>query len=361
MMMKRICHMTSAHPWNDIRIFVKECQSLASAGYEVFLVCEGIDREDSGVHIVGCGKKPSSRRERMRGFAKKVYERAVGLNCDIYHFHDPELLPYGVKLKRLGKKVVFDSHEDVPGQILDKEWLPFPVRKIVSVVYKIYETNCVKQFDAVVTATPHIAELFEGRARKIMDINNFPKLDDIVFHEKDFNERENIVCYAGGINELRGEKIMLDSMRDMDCKLIMAGDYNENEVFLNKPNNVTYLGRINRAEINELYGKAIAGLVLLMPNPNYYWSRPIKMYEYMAAGLPFICSDFPLWKKVVEKTGAGICVSIDNIGEVKAAIDYLMTHREEAQQMGRRGRRYVVEEYNWSIEEAKLLKLYKQL
>ena len=358
---KKICHMTSAHPWTDVRIYLKECQALAAAGYEVFLVSEGIDREEQGVHVVGCGEKPVNRKERMRGFAKKVYERAVALDCDVYHFHDPELLPYGVKLKTLGKKVIFDSHEDVSGQILDKEWLPFLVRKLVSTVYKLYETNCVKQFDAVVTATPHIADLFKDRANKVVDINNFPKFDDIVFHEKNFNERENIVCYAGGINELRGEKIMLEAMKEMNCELIMAGDYDKDGLYAKKPDNVTYLGRINREGVNELYGKSVLGLVLLLPNPNYLWSRPIKMYEYMAAGLPFICSDFPLWREVVEETGAGVCVSIDNIDEIKAAIEYFIDNREEAQQMGRNGRKYVTEKYNWKHEEEKLLKLYEQL
>lgn len=224
--MKRICHMTSAHPWNDIRIFVKECQSLSSAGYEVYLVCEGIDHEENGVHVVGCGEKPESRRKRMREFARKVYERAVALDCDVYHFHDPELLPYGVKLKQLGKKVIFDSHEDVPGQILDKEWLPSWVRKLVSVVYKIYETNCVKKFDAVVTATPHIADKFKGRCSKVVVINNYPKLDDIVFHDTPFEQRESIVCYAGGISEIRGEKIMVRAMENNEGTLILAGPHN---------------------------------------------------------------------------------------------------------------------------------------
>ncbi len=224
-MVKKVCHMTSAHDWNDDRIFLKECQSLAAAGYDVYLVAEGVDHEENGVHIVGCGEKPESRRVRMRGFAKKVYERAMALNCDVYHFHDPELLPYGVKLKKLGKKVIFDSHEDVPGQILDKEWLPFPVRKLVSVVYKLYETNCVKQFDAVVTATPHIAEKFNGRCSKVVVINNYPKLDDIEFHDTPFDKREPIVCYAGGISEIRGETVMVEAMNDVDGTLILAGPH----------------------------------------------------------------------------------------------------------------------------------------
>lgn len=357
----KICHMTSAHPWDDVRIFLKECQALAKAGYDVYLVAEGIDREEKGVHIVGCGEKPAGRRARMGQFARIVYEKALDLDCDIYHFHDPELLTYGVKLKEAGKKVIFDSHEDVPGQILDKEWIPAPFRRLISYSYRIYETRCVKKFDAVVTATPHIAELYSGRAKKTIDINNFPKLDDIVFHDGLFAEREAIVCYAGGINELRGESVMIEAMKTIDGKLILAGTYDKNGVCRTKSDNVEYIGWQSRDGINELYGKSVLGLVLLLPNPNYVWSRPIKMYEYMAAGLPFVCSDFPLWKEVVEESGAGICVPVGDVDAIRKAINTIINDRKLAQEMGRRGRKYVLEKYNWQNEENKLLQLYKEI
>lgn len=357
-MLGKVCHMTSAHDWNDDRIWLKECQALADAGYDVYIVSEGIDREESGVNIVGCGKKPKSRRERMRGFAKKVYERALVLDCDIYHFHDPELLPYGVKLKKLGKRVVFDSHEDVPGQILDKEWLPFPVRKLVSVAYKLYETNCVKQFDAVVTATSHIAEKFYGRCCKVTVINNYPKLNDIVFHDSSFEQRKPIICYAGGISENRGEKIMVDAMKGVEGTLILAGPHDAMSLL---DGAVKYVGFIDRDKINELYGEAVMGLCILKPTPNYYYSKPIKMYEYMAAGLPFICSDFPAWKEVVKESGAGICVNAENIQEVRKAILELLNDRKMAQQMGQRGRAWVIRNCTWEQEREKLLSLYNAI
>ncbi len=220
----KVCHLTSAHTQEDIRIFHKECVSLVSAGYEVYQISCGEIYEKKGVHLIGIGPKPAGRMARMRNTARVVYKAALKVDADVYHIHDPELLPYGLKLKRRGKKVIFDSHEDVPAQIMDKEYIAKPLRKLVSCCYRAYESYVVKQLDAVVAATPHIAEKFQNRCRKVVTVNNYPRLDDIQFHETSFTEREPIICYAGGISEIRGEKIMTEAMQNVNGTLILAGD-----------------------------------------------------------------------------------------------------------------------------------------
>lgn len=180
--------------------------------------------------MVGVGEFKGGRGERFLKVSGAVYKAALNVDADVYHFHDPELLPYGLKLKKKGKKVIFDSHEDTPAQILDKPWIPFPFRRLVSVLYYLYETYAVRHFDAVVAATPHIAEQFKGRAKKVIVVNNYPRLDDIEFHTTPFSEREPIVCYAGGINDIRGEQIMIEAMKDVDGTLILAGDHEIMEI-----------------------------------------------------------------------------------------------------------------------------------
>ena len=351
--------MTSAHQSNDDRIFLKECQTLAVAYERVYLTARGESRLDSGVRVIGCGE-PSGRLNRIVGFTKKVYRKALSLDCDVYHLHDPELLPYGVKLAKMGKKVIFDSHEDVPAQILDKSYIPAPLRRLVSELYRRYETYAVSRFAAVVTATPYIADRFRGRAKTVAAINNYPKLDDIVFHTEPFGERGAVVCYAGGIDELRGEKIMTEAMRDVRGTLIIAGDHEQLRMKKGS-GEVEYVGRLDRAGVNALYGKAVAGLCMLKPAKNYINSQPIKMYEYMAAGIPFICSDFPKWKKIAERTKAGICVPPCDNRAVSSAIARLLSDRSLGQEMGRRGRRYVEKLYNWEAEGKKLIDLYQRL
>lgn len=361
--MHKICHFTSVHNCDDVRIFLKESCSLAQEGNEVYLVAEGTDKQVNGINVVGCGIKPEGRKARFLDFAQKIYRKALELDCDIYHFHDPELLPYGIKLKKAGKKVIFDSHEDVPAQIMSKYWIPAPFRWGVSKLYKAYESYAVAKFDAVITATPAIAKKFEGRAKRVVVINNYPRLDDIVFQTIPFEERPAAVCYAGGLDAIRGGKVMVEALADLqDVELILAGPCDENiKGIISQGKNVKYMGQVNRKRINDMYGDSIAGLVLLQPLERYKVSKPVKMYEYMAAGLPFICSDFPSWRKLVNDTGAGICVPWNDVDAIREAICRLVNNRELAQNMGRQGRKFVKEKYNWNIEARKLLELYENI
>lgn len=228
--MIKVCHVTSVHEVEDDRIFLKECISLAKNGYDVCLVERGETYDKEGVHIKGIGYVPEGRIKRMIIGGRKAYSKALELDADIYQIHDPELLPYALKLKKKGKTVIFDSHEDVPAQIIDKTWIPKFFRYMIAKAYKTYEDHVVKKIDAVITATPHIADMFAGRAKRVVDINNYPKLDDIQFHEMPFAQREPIVCYAGGIDVIRGEKVMIEAMKNSEKILVIAGDHVVEEI-----------------------------------------------------------------------------------------------------------------------------------
>lgn len=358
--MKKICHITSGHNPYDVRIFLKECCSLVRSGYNVDLVIHGSSEIKNGVNIIGLGEKPSSRIKRMVVGSYRATKMALRTNADVFHFHDPEMLLHAKRLKKSGAVVIFDSHEDVPLQILSKHWIPSAVRKIVSRIYKKYETSRLKYVDCVVAATPHIAEQFVGRIARIVTVNNFPMLDDIVFHSDDFSERESLVCYVGGISEIRGEKVMAEAIEGVSGTLVIAGGRADASLPVSMTN-VEYPGFLDRDAVNHLYGKSVAGLVVLLPEKGYMESLPVKMFEYMAAGLPVIASDFPLWREIINKYKCGICVSPENSEEVKQAIELLLVDRERARDYGRNGRKAVDEHFNWANEEAKLLCAYNEI
>jgi len=352
----RVCHMTSAHPSNDTRLLIKECPTLAKAGYETYLVAKGKSYEQNGVHVVGLGNPPKSRFFRMFTFAKKVYQKALELNCDVYHMHDPELLPYGIKLKKKGKIVIFDCHEDVAGTILDKLWIPKLFRKLVSTLYRYYEKYAAKKLDAIVVATPHIATLFRDIASNVAVVNNYPELSDIAYQSTPFSERGRNIGYAGGLDACRGKDFLLEAIKGMDVTLTLAGEHH-----IHNFENVVCIGKANRHQVNELYANSRLGVVLYLPAANHYDAQPMKLFEYMAAGLPVVASNFPHWKMLVEDNQCGLCVSPTEVNEIKKAISYFLDNPDLAQKMGQNGRRAVLEKYSWDTQAQVLLALYANL
>lgn len=364
----RIVHLTSAHPRDDIRIFLKECRSLNSHGHEIFLVvADGRGNEVvDGVRIEDVGRA-MGRIDRMFKVTQRVFAKAVELNADIYHLHDPELLPIGLKLKRLAKKVVFDAHEDVPKQILGKHYLHPWVRHILSWGFAHFERYACARFDGVVTATPYIRDKFLLINPRSIDINNFPMIGELE-SSVTWREKAKEVCYVGNIAQVRGINELVLAMESTRAavRLNLVGEFSEPQVESKVRGykgweNVNYLGVQDRLGVREVLSRSVAGLVTLHPIPNYLDALPIKMFEYMSAGIPVIASSFDLWQSIIEETNCGLCVDPLDPLSVAEAIDYLVDHPDEAGQMGENGRRAVLSRYNWAQEEKKLLNFYDEI
>lgn len=365
--MVKVCHFTSAHDSTDTRIFHKECVSLANAGYDTYLVAQGDSREEKGVHVIGVGEAPSNRIQRMTKFARKIYETALSLDCDINHFHDPELLPYGLKLKRKGKKVIFDSHENTVEQIKEKEWIPDIFRKLLYTAFDCYQKYVCRRLDAVISVTPHICDYFQAINPSTYMITNYPVLQERTERTADGNRS---LCFAGGIDSQWNHDKIIKAMEKVEnCTYVLCGKggtkYFESLTSLPAWNKVDYRGVLPHEKINEVLSSCEIGVSILSYNNNTGFKTGTmgntKIFEEMMAGLPVICTDFDLWREFVERYHCGICVDPENVDEIADAIRYLLDNPEEARRMGENGRRAVEEKFNWGTQEKKLLELYSTL
>jgi glycosyltransferase involved in cell wall biosynthesis len=364
-----ICHLTSVHSRYDTRIFLKECRTLASANYSTHLVVadgKGDETRD-GVRIIDAGAS-RGRLDRMRHAPSRVLKKALAVNAKIYHLHDPELIPIGLALKKSGKKVVFDAHEDVPTQLLGKPYLNKPLRWVLSKIFSHYESWACRQLDGIVAATPFICRKFEKINRNSVNVGNYPLLGELSLGSGDNSTKQRKVAYVGGVSLIRGIRELVHAMMlaQSDVRLQFAGKFSEMElerlVKAEKGwNRVDELGFLDRNGVRTVLSESIAGMVTFHPTAAHLDALPIKMFEYMSAGIPVIASNFPLWQEIIDDSKCGVCVDPLDPVAIARAIDYLASNFEEAEQMGRSGQKAVQERYNWNIETKKLLEFYRNL
>ena len=363
MQKRKICHVTSVHPYKDGRIFRKECQSLAKV-YDVSLIAPNTEtKEEDGIHVYGVNL-PKGRLKRMRNL-HVVFQKMMEVDAEVYHFHDPELIPIGFKAKKYGKKVIFDSHEDVPLQISEKDWIPGPFRKIISSLYRHYEENRLSCYDALVSVTPSIVDRLKGCNPNTYQITNYPILKDF----EDQRTWKNQICFTGGISAQWMHDNVIRSIENVNVKYVLAGVVEGNYMDYLKElpawEKVDYKGVVAPLEVSIIQQDCFAGIALndYVANVGYKLGSlgNTKLFEYMMSGIPVIATDFILWKEIIEKYKCGICVNPRNVNAINEAIIYLKDHPEEAKRMGNNGRKAVEEEFNWKSQEKILLDMYDKV
>lgn len=367
----KIAHLTTVHGPFDVRIFHKECKSIARAGYDVTLIaCHDQDEIRDGVRIRALPRAQGRFSRMIRG-QWSVYREAIRQNADLYHFHDPELLPVGLLLRMRGKKVVYDVHEDVSADMAVKHYVPGLFRRPLAWVVSGFESLSSSFFSGVVAATATISRRFTLQEEHQIVVSNYPLLQEFQsLIPSAWDRRNNAIGYVGGLTRDRCLPEVVQAMSlipaGLQATLKLAGNFSPStlreELARTKGWDRTCLvGVLDRAGVTGLLAEVRAGLVVFKPTPAHLESAPVKMFEYMAAGIPVIASDFPKFREVVEGAKCGLFVQPDDPAGIASAIEFILTHPEEAEEMGKRGRQAVLNKYNWASEERKLLNLYRTL
>jgi glycosyltransferase involved in cell wall biosynthesis len=366
----KICHITSAHNSSDVRIFEKECTSLAKIPeYEVFLVAPGKSYVKNNVTVVGIGEIPKKRIERSGKFALKAYKTALNLDADIYHLHDPELLQFALKLKATGKKVIFDAHEDTVEDIKRKKYIPVMLRSSVGAGFEAFLGKVSSKLDAIISVTPRIVEKYRKYNDNVHLVTNYPIIDNAEPPVSEKSDKETVLCFAGGVSEQWSHEYILDVVNELDnVKYLFFGSGEKSYIDKLKGNKgwskADYRGRVpfdvvNKELWNGNIGMALCQYVLDADRTGTLGNT--KIFEMMLHELPVIATDYTLWKEVVESEKCGICVDPTNVEQIKQAIKTLMEDKVLAKEMGKNGRKAILEKYNWKSQEESLYNTYSSI
>lgn len=363
-----ILHLTTVHRWDDVRIFVKEARTAAAAGYRTMLAApDAPDGVRDGVGWVRLRRHEGRAARVFRGLAGAA-RQVLALRPRLVHIHDPELFLLTPLFRGYGIQVVLDLHEYLPTQVRVKAWIPAALRGAVALATRVYLGICVRMASQVVAATETIAGHFPGRPVTL--VRNYPLLSEFLAVDRDTEApAKPAVAYAGGISKSRGAEIMVNAMakvRTPDMRLTLAGRWlspAEREAVASLPgwSRVEDLGWLDREGIRRLYGGAIAGLFVSEPNAHTRDSLPIKLFEYMAAGLPVVVSDFPIWRSIVDESRCGIVLAETTAEALAEVLDQLAADPAACRAMGDAGRAAVLQRYNWEAEKSSLLAAYGSL
>lgn len=368
-------HVSIVHPATDVRIFIKQCKTLSGAGYDVVLYAR---TPNAAQDVDGVTVKPvpqgGGRAKRMTIGVWSLLRPLLAERADIYHLHDPELVPLGLALRALRKvPVIFDAHEPLPLQIYDKHWIPGPLRPVVSKATKLLVKLTGRAISAIVAASPLAAEAYTG-ARKIVTVNNYPIVLEGDDYDIPYEKRSRDLVYVGGISEGRGLAQMIEVARRLHertgGRLTLVGPFQpaalETQVRA-AGDAVDYLGVLPPAEARRIMAEGKVGLLLFQRSRAHERSMPNKLFEYMASGVPVVASDFPHWGDIIRSKNehgdqrTGLTVAPDDVDAIENAVLEILSDAERAAEMGRLGREAATERYTWASEARTLLSLYDEL
>lgn len=263
-----------------------------------------------------------------------------------------------------GWKLIYDSHEyftEVP-ELSDRKfvrnfWLQLEKILVprVNLAYTVNET-LAKMYSAKYGLKFHVIRNVSGEILKPIDYVLPDNLSEM-----------KIILYQGAVNKDRGLEGIIKLMSRFDeTALIIAGDGDilaelkqlvRDEKLTHK---VYFTGRLCPQRLRALTQKAHLGISLeRKSNLNYYYALPNKIFDYIQAHVPVVCSGFPEMKRIIEDYNVGMTVKSDN-KELLFEILYEALHNKEKRKEWQDNCRLASSVLNWEVEQKKLISIYTE-
>jgi glycosyltransferase involved in cell wall biosynthesis len=350
---------------------------LAQQGMRVTLLAS-IDSEQTveGVRIVPTRLRGKA--SRLLG-APTLLPRLKRIDADIYHFHDPELLPWMFLYQMMNPsiRVIYDVHEYFPEALLVTDFFRVPVvNRIMSRVVEHVEPLLARRLSGVIGVTEPIAKRFEGARAQVAVVRNVVRLASIepVSRPSDATASARIVL-GGSINAARCMEELIAAIailkaRGIRLELLCVGKASPPSFAdllkgraesLGVADQMQMIDKLPFLDYQRLVGGSSIGVVLYAPGANNEMGVPNRLYEFMAHRLAIVATDFPEVAKIVRSTECGVLIDSAAPGLLADGIEYLLSHQDEAAEMGMRGRRAIETTYCWEREIQVLLQFYRRV
>lgn len=372
---KTLCFFSAFSRHDDEVLTYRHDKALKEAGWDtVYLVNDNEpETEKNGLRIVGTGYNQHS------GYLKRIlvaplqsYKALKKIEADVYQTWCLENMLTCMLLKRKGKKIVFQLREEHPYLYMQKN-KPLWFKKMVVSVLLVLMKFFLRRFDFVLATGDD-----EGEILKELGVKNYRIQGNFPFVNWNFNltlddylKRENRIIYFGSIYRISCQEYLLKALEKTDgVKYLLAGRFRNNESYHEslkqypKWKDVEFIDGFNKEELDGFMNQSTMSNVLRDFSKTHYHNGNIgiiKIFESMEAGLPLICSDVPVYRKIWEEFKFGILVDPTNPDQIAEAINYLVQNKEEAYKMGQEGRRAVIEKFNCDVVSKEYVEIINNL
>ena len=365
----KVCHVTTGHELDDGRIFHKEAVSLVQRGFDVAVLGQADvpSFQRMGVAFVTVPKAPCRNRIIRKAILLfRIRMKSILMRYDVYHCHEMDAVIAVLPNLFLGSKIVYDVHEHFPENYSDR------LNRLWLALLKILDRFVSKVVQLVITVDETLALKYEG-SRDVEVIHNYPIFESYSHTEQE--SKRNLAIYVGGISEQRGTVEMLEALalargKHSSLRLKIVGRFVKDTFRetveqkiseLNLSDAVEILDWVPFEDIPAMLQQADFGISFLRSLPRYTLAIPIKVYEYMAAGVPVIASRFQSISRLLNGEKCGITAEPGSVQSLSNAICTILEDSKEAEKMGENGRLAVMRRYCWENESKILIGAYDRI